>query len=351
MIGKILFLFTSITTLIGCTSNTPDIHSLCLRDDIGNYIIKWETDPQIEGTLKIYVSDNPETFNTAIPAGYANIRDGVSTYITNDNITRKYFLLSFNDKYYQKVGARSVIMDSIQNLRDLGGYFNKHNKMTKWGKVFRSGQLSSLTELDTIRLNNLGIKTIIDLRTDQEIAAAPIRYSNANIVHIPVSAGKMAEIPQRIKEDKIKKGDAILYMQDQYLQFVTDNSAQFAKALALFENADNYPILFNCSLGKDRSGFLAFILLSALGIPEDIIEQDYLASNNYIDVGHLAYQARDLSTDAQESITVLLTANISLMDLTSQKIIKEYGSVNKYLSKGLGLTEKKREQIKDMLLY
>lgn len=49
MLGKILSLFASVILLVGCSSNAPDIRAICLRDDIGNYVIKWETDPVMEG--------------------------------------------------------------------------------------------------------------------------------------------------------------------------------------------------------------------------------------------------------------------------------------------------------------
>ena len=145
MLGKILSLFASVILLVGCSSNAPDIRAICyvmtseLRD-------KWETDPVMEGIVKMTVSDNPDLFTNESPIIYANIKDGVATYITNDNISRKYFRLSFNDKYPRIIGARSAVMDSVQNFRDLGGYTSTNGKTVKWGKVFRSGELSSLSE-------------------------------------------------------------------------------------------------------------------------------------------------------------------------------------------------------------
>ena len=65
----------------------------------------------------------------------------------------------------------------------------------------------------------------------------------------------------------MRKGDAGVYMEDEYLQFVTDNTDQFAKVLEQFQNEDNYPILISCSYGKDRTGFLTAMLLAALDIP------------------------------------------------------------------------------------
>ena len=80
------------------------------------------------------------------------------------------------------------------------------------------------------------------------------------------------------------------------------------------------------------------------------IMKDYMASNNHIDLRSLAYMARNLNTDAQETITVLLGANETWLDLAFHKIKKEYGSTDKYLSKGLHLTEKERDTLKDIIL-
>lgn len=140
-------------------------------------------------------------------------------------------------------------------------------------------------------------------------------------------------------------------MQDTYISYVTDESEQFGKALKVFLDKDNYPILVNCSLGKDRAGFLTAMLLTALDVPEETIMKDYMASNNHIDLRHLAYMARNLNTDAQETITVLLGADETWLDLAFHKIKKEYGSTDKYLSKGLHLTEKERDTLKDIILH
>lgn len=67
MLGKILSLFASVILLVGCSSNAPDIRAICLRDDIGNYVIKWETDPVMEGIVKMTVSDNPGSFHQRVP--------------------------------------------------------------------------------------------------------------------------------------------------------------------------------------------------------------------------------------------------------------------------------------------
>jgi len=307
----------------------------------------------MQGTVKIYASDSPEKFSKRDPDVYAEINEGIARYITKNNISRKYFRLTFNDKYHQIVGARFIPMDSVQNLRDLGGYYTDNHKMVRWGKVYRSGELGRMSTLDSLRLSRLNLKTIIDLRSVEDMDQSPIHFSGPSIVSCPVKVGNLSDIQPFLLEGRIRKGDAMVYMQDVYLKFMSENKESFAKALELFLDKDNYPILFNCSLGKDASGFLAAMLLSSLSVPEETIMQDYMDSNNYIDMTRYAPLARTLDQNSQEAITVLLSVNESFLNPVLQKIKrdKEYGSMDQFLAKELDLSERERDKLKDMLLY
>ena len=202
VVKQILFFFCCVMLFMRCDSNqTPTIRAICVRDNIGNYIIKWETDPQMEGKMKLYVSDTPDAFNLSAPCAYADIQEGIVTYITDDNISRKYFLLSFNDNYFRTIGARFVQMDGIQNLRDIGGYFDrKRQHMTQWGKVYRSGVIRALSSNDKIRMKNLNIKTIIDLRGDDERKRMPEQPTDAHVISIPIPIKEKDLISRRLKE-------------------------------------------------------------------------------------------------------------------------------------------------------
>lgn len=350
MLNKYFVVLLMLSMLGACSMSEPTIHTNCQRDEIGNYIIKWEISPSMDGTVSITASNDPDHFNEAA-SKYVNIRDGVTTFVTNDNFGRKYFRLNFNDKFKRVVGSRSVKMDSVQNIRDLGGYTNLKGKMVKWGKVFRSGQISHLTEWDSIRLNNLGIKTIIDLRSSWEQDIEPCGYRGADIVSIPVEIPRSREVIQRIQAGEIRKGDAFLAMQDEYIQFVTRNTEAFSKALGVFQDSSRYPILVCCSFGKDRSGFLSMLLLDLLEVEPETIRNDYMSSNDYIDTNFFAKWAQQLSSDSQESVTVLLLAHEELLDILNHQIEKDYGSIGNYVSQGLRITEDERNKIKEILLY
>ena len=179
-------------------------------------------------------------------------------------------------------------MDSVQNLRDIGGYVNNRDFTTRWGKIYRSGKLNTLSEWDSMRLDNLGIKTSIDLRGANEVHKEPIRYKNLKVINLPIPITDEDSVSKLIEEGRMRKGDAILFLQDMYLQFIKGNSPMFASAMNELLDKENYPVLITCSLGKDRAGFLSALILASLGVPEDTILKDYTTSNDCIEINKIA---------------------------------------------------------------
>lgn len=351
MLSRFLYILSVYFSLLACSSEQPEIQTVCTRDDIGNYIVKWEVTPALEGVVKMYVSDDPDEFDFTQPVGTYPISDGVATYITHDNFNRKFFCLTFNDEYPQVVASRFVAMDEMQNFRDLGGYQTEEHRRVRWGKVFRSGTITPYTEWDSIRFSIVRVKTIIDLRPEEDARQTPISYKKAQLVSIPISLGNQSELDRRIEHNRMRKGDGLLYMQDLYLQFVSDDTAKFAEALDVFTHEENYPIVFCSLLGKDQAGFLAALLLSALDVPRETVLRDYVASNQYIDPLHFQERVEHLSPDTQEAVTVLVSARESFLELAFRKIEKDYGSVDKYLRNELGLTDAKKNELRRLLLY
>jgi len=352
MINKATTLLVGIITLLsGCTSKNPEINVVCVRDNVGNYKVKWETYPKIEGEMKLYVSETPEGYNYNEPISVTNISEEITTYITKDNTTRKYFKLSFNNKYFVEVSSREILGDSIQNLRDMGGYLNWDKRPIRWGKVYRASSLTELSDDDVRRLNDLQIKTIIDLRSKKEAEGKPVKYKSAQVIHIPIEVGEMCGVMQKIRDGRIRKGDGYLLMQDMYLQSIEKEAHKFAEALDILTREENYPILFTCTYGKDSTGLLAMLLLSALDVPEETIMRDYLATNEYLNLRRFNHLAKGLDAEAQETMALLLTANENFIDAAMRKIKKDYDSVDNYLLEKLGLTDDKQECLKEILLY
>lgn len=336
--------------LVGCTPKAGNIRVVCVRDEVGNYILKWETDPKLKGQVQVYASATPENFDMSVPALSAKIEDGVTTFITNDNLKRLYFRLIFDGEYQYDVSARYSFMDNIQNFRDLGGYYTSKGKQMKWGMIYRSGSIERFDERDSVRLSSIGIRTILDLRSKKEVEAAPISFAKANVVRVSISDGDRDALMERLQANTLRKQDGILYMEDKYLQFVTQDYDVFGEALHLFLDEANYPILIQDDLGKDRTGFLSSLLLTLLDVPRESVMQDYLASNRYIDVGFFAKDACSMSLDAQETITVLLSAKESFLDIAYQEIDRKYDSFQEYTEKELHFSPQDQAQLREILL-
>lgn len=348
---KLIQFALGLLLLYACTPvNTVEISARCERDDIGNYIIKWETSPIIEGVVRVFVSNSPEEFDYTRPVGYANISEGVTTYVTNDNITRKYFRLIFADKYTKTVAARSVNMDRLQNFRDIGGYKAIGNKTIKWGMVYRSGAFTRTNDWDSIRLRRLHLKTLIDLRSPSEKSLYPTAYALPKVVNIPFVSENLHDVFPRIRDEKMKKEDVRLMLQGRYLDFVHYYDKELGQALSLFMDERNYPFVISSSFGKDRAGLLCALLLNILGVPEGQIMQDYLLSNDCLDKKSFAYLVKNSNVDVQEALTTFLSVDEQLYHLYFRQSKKEYGSVSNFLTEKLGITKEGQEQIKAILL-
>lgn len=347
---QIFGLLTCLLALFGCKPESCDIKALCVRDEIGNYIIKWETNPVIQGTAKLYVSDVPDKFDMSHPAITTPIEDGFIRYITENNIQRKYFRITFNDHFPQDIAAQYTFMEGIQNFRDVGGYKSKKGRHIRWGKIYRSGNIHNFTSQDSIRMSAAGIKTIIDLRTAHEVKEKPIYFPNTQIIHIPIPCGNKDEMMQRILENKVRKRDGSLFMEDAYIRFIANNTEDFGEALRILLDKKNYPVLISGELGKDRVGMFISFLFSILDIPQESITREYMASNQYINPGFMAKTASSLSSDSQETMTVLLSVSESYLNIAYQEIENRYGSFDNYRETGLKISGKNKDKLKDLLL-
>ena len=158
---------------------------------------------------------------------------------------------------------RNLYIDGVTNVRDLGGWIGENGERIKQGLVYRSARLneneskkSLLTEKGRKALASLEIKSEIDLRkiVDNE---------NGGLTESPIGEGvDYYSIP-------FETGGG-------YLQ---KNLSSFPALFKVLGDEDNYPLLFHCSIGTDRTGAVSFVLLSLLSVSEDDLYRDYLFSN------------------------------------------------------------------------
>lgn len=296
------------------------------------------------------MSDNDFNFDEP-PVLQTNINDYVANIPTCDSIGRHFFRLKVDKTFSGIISNRVFNTDSIQNFRDVGGYFNTKGQQVKWGKVFRSGELSEMTAKDTKMLDALKIKTIIDFRDHEETSQYPTVYEAQNLIHIPIYTGNRAYVREKIIDGSFYRGDAIIFTQDSYKILVEDYSEEFSRFFEILCDESNYPILFHGYLGKDRVGLAGFYLLNALGVSNRVKEEDYLLSNYCIAEEQVMGEARFLPERMQEAATVVCKANISYLNYAKTCMINKSGSVDDYMTNELKLTKDKRDKLKRILLY
>ena len=138
------------------------------------------------------------------------------------------------------------------------------NSQIETGKLYRSGALCFASVDDAAKLHGLGIRTIIELRLPQEIEKDG-----------PDKAYLTEKIPNRLHWPM---GNNHGLGREAYISYVDENEELFRDFFRLLAKSDNYPILFHCSAGKDRTGILTALLLESLGTPREVIMDDYIHS-------------------------------------------------------------------------
>ena len=338
--------------LCACTNNAPEISVVAEENAVGNSIIKWEVTPMIEGNLKVYASTDPDLIPEENPVAVAPIADNKLTVISPNPHQRYYYKLVFNDRYSQKSANRNINITGIQNFRDLGGYPStlKHKKV-RWGKIYRSGKIDSLSCYSLQELRNLGIRTIIDLRSVEEQRRAPqLQANDFRKVNIPISYEKMDEVIEKIQHGVIH-GDTIRSIiehinQDLALQFLEE----YRTLIQTLLEPDNYPIVLHGATGRNRTGIVSAIILSILGVDQETILEDYQLSNKYFNVCDESKYAYNLPIYSQEAITLAFSSKRSFLEAARSKIEDNFGSLDAYMIEGLELTQKDINKIRSILL-
>lgn len=234
------------------------------------------------------------------------------------------------------------------NFRDLGGYEAAGGKTVKWHKLVRGSYLSDLKQGDQQKLYDYGIRTVIDLRTKEEAVKYPDRldYYPLRYVSLPVLKQDLTDSSVNVRNlaGQVSDEKAGLHqMHYVYDQLVINEEAQEAYR-RFFLTLLNYPsagVLFHCSTGKDRTGIVAILLLALLGVPEAVIKQDYLMSNDclleHIKQRLMAAARIDAHPAYLKSLLDISAVRAAYFDQVVNLINKQFGGFKAYFQNQLGL--------------
>ncbi len=258
---------------------------------------------------------------------------------------------------------RHVPLAGQPNFRDLGGYAAGDGRRTKWGVVYRSGELSQLSDDDVGRLGELGVRTVVDLRSPQEVSARGEGRlpPGAQVFALPIASSDMFAnlIPMFLKGDFSQVPPDLLDQINRML--VRDFTAQYAGLLGALSDPANRPLVFHCTQGKDRAGFGAAMVLSALGVPWETVIDDYLLSNHFRkeENDKMLAMIRSFASNhggpegeqiAFSRVEGLLYVKEQSLQAAHTEILDRHGSVEAFLVEGLDCSAEGLERLRNDLL-
>ena len=240
--------------------------------------------------------------------------------------------------------ARHLNLVGASNFRDLGGYPARGGRAVRWRQIFRSNHLGHVTVPDIEILRGLGLKSAFDFRGAEERVAAICGLKEIAVHSLPIEPTVVAALRARLATGvPLSSADALEVMRGSYRDYVRHNTPRFRTLFAhLLE--DRAPLVIHCTAGKDRTGFACALILHALGVPEDVIAEDYLLTNRF-------YRRPTTSSDLPDDVRqVLGSVESSFLAAAFDAISADYGNLESYFSDGLGLGASERARLETRYL-
>lgn len=240
---------------------------------------------------------------------------------------------------------RSLKLSGASNFRDLGGYAAADGRPVRWRRLFRSDHLAALTPADAGTLQALGVSRSLDFRGVRERAAVPYALAGVEQHSLPIEPTVVQRMQELVEAGQtVTPEHTVELMQETYRAFVHDNAARFA---SLFEHllGSDEPLVFHCTAGKDRTGFAAAMILLALDVPRQVVMHDYLLTNDFYRMPPAA-----ASRAPREVLNVLWRVQQEFLDAALQAVDRDYGGVDNYLARELGVGAAERRRLAELYL-
>jgi len=243
---------------------------------------------------------------------------------------------------------RRLPFEGAVNFRDMGGYPAAGGHRTRWERLYRADSLGDLTTADIIRLDALGLKTLVDFRLPQERLLKPNRLPQGTSIHsieIPFVPDGTLEMLSLVRAGAIDSAEVERRVTAQYRKFGIQHAAEYRRVFEAAADAGSYPLLLHCTSGKDRTGFGAALLLLAVGVARATVLEDYALTNHYRRPVPQFFGPRT----SAEVMHTLLSAHPKYLEAALEEIDRVHGSLEAYLERELGVAETVRARLTELL--
>jgi protein tyrosine/serine phosphatase len=219
-----------------------------------------------------------------------------------------------------------IDFERVFNFRDLGGYPAGNGTRTKGGVLFRADNLGSLKDADRERFQDLGIRTIVDLRKPGEIAELGGRAPEWSCA---VWHNVALKNPRWLEEDYSEEDGVVAYLIARYLESAELTGGEYARVLSILADPSTAPVAVHCLGGRDRTGMVVALLLDLLGVPDDVIAADYHFTEQA--TGRFMAWYRSVKPAADEFPPYLMTTPAEVILTVLGRLRDKYGSIEEYV--------------------
>lgn len=243
---------------------------------------------------------------------------------------------------------RLVHVQGTVNFRDVGGYKTRDGKTVAWGKVYRSADVSRLTEQDLDTLRQRHIHTVFDFRGKAEAGAAPDHLLPGTRYQLCPAGSDSLPTPAQMA-NYLKDGGFLE-------KFYGDPTPFGARYKPLFQELLTLPaseaVMYHCTGGRDRTGMATALFLYALQVPQETIEADFTASNVYLAPmnARMFKGMQQLTGMNEEQIKNAMALKPAHLQIMFNGIRKKYGTVEQFMEKELGIGEKELKVLREKYL-
>ncbi len=259
---------------------------------------------------------------------------------------------------------RQVKLEKAFNFRDMGGYKTQDGKSVKWGLLYRSDELSKLSEQDIQIVEKLGLKTIVDFRAeferkdneDKTIQGATVVYLDPSAMTAAMASSEAGDMKKMFDPKNLTADIAKNIMINQNAEFVTGEKPKqaYRQLIDLFLDESKIPLVQHCRGGKDRTGYGALLILSLLGVSKEDILEDYLLTNVYKkeknETSLKEMYEKTKNDDLVLAMRYMKEANLEFINAAYDLIEKDYGDVVSYCKQELNVTDEEIQKLKEIYL-
>ncbi len=255
-----------------------------------------------------------------------------------------------------------IALATLPNLRDAGGWSTMDGRRVRRGLLYRSTALDRLDESDSAALARLGIRTVVDLRTEPEREARPDRVApGVRVIVADVLADSQLAAPAQLKtffSDPsaaaafLETGRAEEALRSAYRESILLPSARAGYAAFMRAVLDtDGAVLYHCTTGKDRTGWATAALLTLLGVHERDVYAEYLLTNEQLipalEPLILRFEAAGVE---RRRLLPVLGVDRTYLDTAFDTVSEHYGTIERYVSDGLGIDSIEQKRLRAHLL-